>query len=352
MEVLNRKVPIKNILYMFSYVWEKVSFEEYTNLDSEDDFDSVNILSTLFLINVESILKRGLYKEYREKEEELRGIRGKINFEESLNRLSFENAKAVCIYDELNENNLINQVIKTTAIKLHRTQDINNENLKKLSNVLLYFNQVDEIEITNETFKIKYNQNNEYTHYLINICELINNSLMLSENKGSYKFINILDDDKIMQNVYEKFVYKFYNYHLKKNDYTANVFFQKHLNWEVYSGNREILPEMRLDTLIQTRDKTIIIDTKYYESYYGSNYGKLSLNSSNLYQMYTYMNHIDAENQIEGMLLYPQNGDAISEEYNIDIMNKKEMKKAKIRIQTIDLSKKWNLIEEQLLSFI
>ena len=33
-------------------------------------------------------------------------------------------------------------------------------------------------------------------------------------------------------------------------------------------------------------------------------------------------------------------------------MNKNEMKKAKIRIQTINFSKKWNLIEEQLLSFI
>ena len=66
MERLNRKVPIKNVLYMFSYVWDKMSFQEYTNLNNEDDFDSANILSTLFLLNVNSILKRGLYKEYND----------------------------------------------------------------------------------------------------------------------------------------------------------------------------------------------------------------------------------------------------------------------------------------------
>ena len=141
MERINRKVPIKNVLYMFSYVWDKVSFQEYTNLNNEDDFDSANILSTLFLLNVNTILKRGLYKEYNEINEEIKGIRGKIDFKNSLNNLSFKNAKAFCYYDILNENNIINQIIKTTALKLYRANGINEDNRKKLNNVLLYFNQ-------------------------------------------------------------------------------------------------------------------------------------------------------------------------------------------------------------------
>lgn len=353
MEKMKRKVPIKNVLYMFSYIWEKVNFNEYINLNNEDNFESADILSTLFLVNVNSILKRGLYKEYNECIEELRGIKGKINFKESLNRLSLKNAKAVCSYDELNENNIINQIIKTTAFKLYRAIGINEENKKKLNNTLLYFNQVDIIEINENSFNIRYNKNNSYTHYLINICELINNSLMLSESDGNYRFINILDDDKVMQNIYELFVYKFYKFHLEKQRKEFKVYYQTQLEWEMSNGNQNILPKMRLDILLKNNEKTLIIDTKYYDDYLSSyREGKKTLVSGNLYQMYTYMNHIDTDNNLIGMLLYPLNGEAIEEEYDIDIMNKDKMKKAKIKIQTIDLSVDWNLIEEKLLDII
>ena len=35
---------------------------------------------------------------------------------------------------------------------------------------------------------------------------------MLSENNGPYKFINILDDNQRMQDIYEKFIFRFYKY--------------------------------------------------------------------------------------------------------------------------------------------
>ncbi|MBQ7668315.1 MAG: hypothetical protein IJS47_03215 [Clostridia bacterium] len=353
MEKLKRKVPIKNVLYMFSYVWDKAYFEEYVNLNNEDDFDSANILSTLFLINVNSILKRGLYKEYNEINEEIKGIRGKIDFKNSLNNLSFKNAKAFCNYDILNENNIINQIIKTTALKLYRANGITDENKKKLNNVLLYFNQVDLIEIKDSTFNIRYNKNNLYTKHLINVCELINNSLMLSEDKGSYKFINILDDDKTMQNIYEMFIYKFYKYHLEEKQKKYNVSYQTQLNWDLYNGNQEILPKMRLDILLKSAEETIIIDTKYYSNYL-SKYmdGKGTLISGNMYQMYTYMNQINTDSNLTGMLLYPLNGEPIDETYDVKIMGQSEISDAKLRIKTIDLSKNWEEIEKDLMEMV
>lgn len=353
MEKLDRKVPIKNVLYMFSYVWDKVSFKEYTNLNGEDDFDCANILSTLFLINVKNVIKKGLYKEYNEINEEIRGIRGKIDFKNSLNNLSFNNAKAFCSYDTLNENNIINQIIKTTALKLYRAKGINEENRKKINNVLLVFNQVEIIEIKDVTFDIKYNKNNLYTKYLINVCELINNSLMLSENKGIYKFINILDDDKTMQNIYEMFIYKFYKYHLEEKQKKYNVRYQSQIEWNLLNGNDEILPKMRLDIMLENEEKIVIIDTKYYSDYL-SNYrdGKATLISSNMYQMYTYMNQINSNKFTTGMLLYPLNNKAIDEKYDVKIINGNQVQDAKFRIRTIDLSKKWDQIEEELLEII
>ena len=102
----NRKVPIKNILYMFSYIWDKAETIDFALKDNNDDFDSPNILAKLFIENIKDILKIGIYREYKAHTEEIKGIKGKIDFKESMNKLSFENAKAVCEYDNYDENYL------------------------------------------------------------------------------------------------------------------------------------------------------------------------------------------------------------------------------------------------------
>ncbi len=353
MDSTKRKIPIENVLYMFSYIWEKAYYSDFTNLASEDDFDSANILSTLFLVNVNSVLKRGLYKEYFETEEELRGVKGKVDFKESLNKLSFENAKAFCRYDELSENNRINQIIKTTAYKLYKTEGVKEDNKKKLNNTLLHFNNVDLTDINDNSFKIRYNKNNLYVAYLMNICKLINESCMLSENKGNYKFINVLDDDKTMESIYELFVYNFYKYHLEKIAKTYKVRYQSPLSWEFESGNQDLLPKMRLDILLEGKDKTIIIDTKYYKNALTTGqYGNETMISGNLYQIYAYMNRINTEKDLEGILLYPYNNKKLDEEYTVDVINGNKLKKSSLRIITVDLSVNWREIEKSLLGII
>ena len=343
-----RKVPIQNILYMFSYIWDKVEYLDTTLLDDNDDFDSVNILSKLYLDNISYVMKKGIYKEYKEVKEEIKGIKGKVDFKKSLNNMSFENAKAVCIYDELLEDNLINQIIKTTAYKLYKSHGIKEEYKKNLNNVLLYFNQVSLINITKKSFgSLKFNRNNYYVYYMILICELINDSLMLSENRGKFKYINILDDEKRMRQVFELFIFNYY----KKNQNKYNVSYQKKLNWNMIRGNPNIVPEMRLDIYLENEDESIIIDTKYYpnflkKSYYSND--KSVLISGNLYQIYTYLNHLNSDKKTKGILLYPYNGESISEKYEVDIMNTNQINKAILQIQTIDLSQEWRNIENEL----
>ena len=176
---------------------------------------------------------------------------------------------------------------------------------------------------------------------------------MLSEDKGSYKFLNILDDDKTMQNIYELFIFKFYKYHLEKQKKTYNVNYQTQLEWDLFNGNQEILPKMRLDIMLESEEKTIIIDTKYYSDYLSSfRDGKATLISGNMYQMYTYMNQINSSKSITGMLLYPLNDNPIDEKYNVKVMGDKKISDAKFRIRTIDLSKKWEDIEKELIEIV
>lgn len=353
----SRKVPIKNILYMFSYIWDKAEAIDLALKDNNDDFDSPNILAKLFLENIKDILKVGLYREYKSHIEEIKGIKGKIDFKESLNQLSFENAKAVCKYDNFDEDNIINQIIKTTAYRLYKSNGIQEEYGRKLNNILLYFNNVKIIDITEKSFDIKFNRNNYYTYFTIMICKLIKDCTMLSENNGKYKFVNILDDDKKMELIFELFIYKFYNTELK-NEY--KVYAQQRLNWNLENGQQDILPSMRMDTVLygKNTDKTIIIDTKYYPDYlkksFYSEEDKRTLISGNLYQMNAYMNNINTDSELVGMLLYPMpySENEISEKYNINVVSNGVVKEAILQIQTINLNNDWRNIKENLLRIV
>jgi 5-methylcytosine-specific restriction enzyme subunit McrC len=218
------KVPIKNVLYMYSYIWDKVDKNDITKINANDDFTSIDIYAELFLMNVNKIIKKGLYKQYNEKNEEIKSIKGKIDFKLSINNLSFRNAKAFCTYDELENNNIYNQIIKSTAIKIYRTSNLDAKLKSKVNDVLLYFNQVNFFEIKkNDFINLRFNKNNLYYYYILKICELINDNLMLSNDDGNYEFKNLFDDEKNMHNIFELFINKFYKCELE-NSY--NVYYR------------------------------------------------------------------------------------------------------------------------------
>lgn len=347
------KVPIKNVLYMYSYIWDKVDNKNFINLNSNDNFYSSNIYAELFLMNINSIIKKGLYKEYINKNEEIKGIKGKIDFKNSLSNLSFPNSKSYCYYDEMEPNNIYNQILKAVAVKLYKSNDLREEYRKRLNDVILYFHQIDFIELTNQDFKkVKYNKSNLYYYYILKICELINNCLMLNEETGEYEFINLFEDEKNMHNIFELFVNKFYSYELNKK---FKVYFQKQLYWDLVDGNIDLLPIMKLDTMIESDIETIILDTKYYKEYYSTNeYGGKKIRSEHLYQIMSYMNNAKTKTKLRGILLYPMpyNGDEINEKYVAHVVSEKEIVPANIEIITIDLSKEWQEIKTKLLNII
>jgi len=163
----NRKVPIENIFYMLSYIWGKSELIEDSYLNNDDDFESSDILASIFLKNISSYLKIGLYREYVTINEELKGVKGKVDFKNSINNLSFENAKAFCEYDDFQENNLINKIIKTTAYKLYNLDDVRQDLKNKINNVLLRFNNVDIIHLKDNSININFNRNNYYAYEII-----------------------------------------------------------------------------------------------------------------------------------------------------------------------------------------
>ena len=244
-----------------------------------------------------------------------------------------------CDFEKYSVNNIYNQVIKTTLVLLQE-KNINRNIKQKVNKCLDYFSEVDTIKFDYnfKWNKILYNRNNKMYKMLIDICYLINDSLLINELKGENNFYAYFDEKKIAK-LYEKFVYAFYSKELSN----CSVYFQKKFTYKEISGNiTELLPSLYTDILITKDNKSLIIDTKFYQETLNKNefYQNEKIRSNHMAQMYAYMNNFPLETEVVGMLLYP----TIDFEYHRGgtIQNKK------IFLNTINLNEDFSNIKRNL----
>ena len=109
-----------------------------------------------------------------------------------------------------------------------------------------------------------------------------------------------------------------------------------------------MLPSMLTDVSLRSRDRTIILDAKYYKETLSSFHGNKKIHSNNLYQLFAYLQNIALnggnDEHAVGILLYPVIGEEVKAQY--------ELLGTPIRIETVDLSSDWQNIEAKLLSII
>lgn len=343
------KIPISNIYYMICYAWDILIEADDIPVDNEKFDDIYNLLTFILIKKIKPLIKKGFYKEYVDEEDLLSKIRGKINIGKSINKSSLAKKRLSCEYDELLDNVLFNQIIKFTIFKMiscpYVKKDIK-DNLKKIS---FYFNNIDEMPPTSYNLsKINYNKSNKHYHIIINICQLIYNGLMVNEKDGKIKFLSYLKEEG-MAKLFENFVLNFYMQKLDKEQYKKPK--SSKIKWNITGSSSDLkyLPNMITDIVLEKKDgsKKLIIDAKFYKETLKIQNRFLReteigrINSSNIYQINTYVNQDRFEGEVCGMLLYPTVGQNLDLSYNISGKN--------IMIKTIDLNTEWNLIELRLL---
>ena len=120
------------------------------------------------------------------------------------------------------------------------------------------------------------------------------------------------------------------------------------MDWQVDDGFRDLLPKMKTDITLTRGERTLIIDAKYYERNLREQYGKVSIPTDNLYQIFTYVKTKENElvgvphEKVSGMLLYAQTDEegAFNNEYQI--MGNR------VCVRTLDLSGDFQSIKSQL----
>lgn len=339
----NQLIPIKNLYYMLSYAFKVLKESGYKKLATEEFLNAGDLCAAILIKGISNQIKRGLVREYIPETEALSSLKGKISISESIKCNSVIKNQMVCTYDDFSLNSYLNRIIKTTAEILIKA-DINKSRKKELRSLLIYLAEVDVLDPHRINWKMQYNKNNQTYQMLISVCYLVIKGLLQGSSSGSVKLMDFFDEQR-MCHLYEKFILEYYR--AEHPEIKADAL---QIPWVLGEEDSfDMLPIMQTDITLRSKDgsRVLVIDAKYYTHNTQNQFNKYSIHSGNLYQVFTYVKNLEANNRdsskiIAGMLLYAKTIEQIQPD------NEYHMSGNKISVRTLDLNQDFELIANSL----
>jgi 5-methylcytosine-specific restriction enzyme subunit McrC len=338
-------IPLRNVYYLLCYAWNHVQEAELVDVGQQDFRRMPDLLGHVLATAAARLVSRGLDRSYVPEESAVSGIKGKLDIGRTIRHRTMTTGRTYCRYDEFQHDILPNQILKATMGLLLGVPDLDTGVRDHLRGVHLHLGGVSEIRLERGHFnRVQIHRNNRLYHFVLQICRLIFDCVLVDERSGTSRFHDFLDDDARMGQVFEDFVYNFYEREQSDDDVS-----RPHIAWHGQEGTeRDLrhLPIMRTDVVLQNRERKLVMDTKYYAEALKGRFGTEKVRSGHLYQVFSYLENLrpDASTRLEGMLLYPANAERFMLDYRL--------KGYRIRVGTLDLSQDWPIIHHDLLALL
>ncbi len=344
--IKDKSIFIKNIYYMLSYAFTTLNQGGYEDVAAEEFENMHNLFAAILAKGISRQLKQGLYREYLSRKDDIAVVHGKIDMPGTIQNCLAKKRMLTCEYDELSENNLLNQILKTTVMLLLQHARVDQEHKSDLKKEMLFFSNVDTIDpATIRWSAIRFQRNNSTYRMLISLCQLILEGMLLTTDSGEYKLASFVDEQH-MNRLYEKFILEYYVKECPQVKATASQ-----IPWALDDGIGTMLPVMQSDIMLARGSDVLIIDAKYYTHTTQSRFDVNTIHSSNLYQIFTYVKNKDIEfgdlpHSVSGMLLYAATDEAIQPD------NCYHMSGNRISVRTLDLNQEFGKIAAALNAII
>ena len=341
------QIPIENIYYLLCYAWNKLEEKERVNVAIDDKTKLLDLFAKVLINATKMLLKRGIDKNYIDHTEELAGVKGKIQISQTLKSNLLFKQRTICSFDDFSANIISNRILVSTIYRLTRTKGLDKQLKNELISLLRMLSDIDQIDITNSLFKqVRLNRNNRFYGFVMNVCQIIFESTLPSEENGKYKFSDFTRDDNKMNQLFEAFIRNFY----KIEQHKYKTVKKETIKWQFDTDNEsyQYLPQMETDITLENDSEKIIIDAKFYRDTMTVNYDKERIKSANLYQLFSYLlNQQDGSlktQNAKGILLYP----TIETDYNLNF----KYYDHNIQIRTVNLNSNWRRISSRLKEII
>ncbi len=339
----DKTIFIRNIYYMLSYAFQILKQTNFEQVATEKFEHIQDLFASILAKGVSRQLKQGLHKEYVTRHEELTILRGKLDFPNTIRGLIQKKRLITCEFDEMTENNRLNQILKTTINILVRDKGVSRERKNELRKILFFFHDIETIPPTAIKWShLIYHRNNRSYEMLMNICYFVLEGMLHTTENGEYKIAHFSDEH--MARLYEKFILEYYRTH---HGYLSEVKAAQ-VKWNLDKDNDadavNFLPVMQTDVFLRLNDRILIINAKYYGHILQQKRDKCTLHSNNMYQIFTYVKNQDKDNNgnVSGLLLYAKTDEAITPDCTFNISGNR------ISAGTLDLSENFSQIRNKL----
>lgn len=337
----DKGILIRNVYYMLAYAFVDLKRKHYEDIAKEEFEHIYDMFADILYRGMSLQIKQGLYRAYISRREELHTLRGKLNLQGTIKNRIRRKTTLDCEYDELSVDNILNQVLKLTALILIREGSVAQKRRAALRRLMPYFSNVSEISKNDIHWNaLPYSRNNQSYQMLMNICYFILEGMLMTTNEGKYKMSTFSDEH--MNKLFERFVLEYYRTEYKDIKTSSPI-----IEWNIDRDAEcciEFLPAMQSDIVLAKNGKTLIIDTKYYGKTLSAHFDKKTLHSANMYQIFTYVNNYDKDNNgdVSGMLLYAKTDEAVAADFTATVG------KHQFWVRTLDLNQDFEGIKKQL----
>ncbi|WBA41379.1 5-methylcytosine restriction system specificity protein McrC [Hymenobacter canadensis] len=341
-------IPIQNLYYLLCYAWNRLPEPaEMRAVEATPFHRPLELLAHVLLTGARRLLRQGLPVSYSERTEELTELRGRLLLAPTLARNLLPRGRAVCTYDELNTATPFSQLLLGTLQQLARTQALPASLRHELRLTLRRFPAaLEPLPLSVASLRaVRRLRHIGLPAFLLNVCELIHiSALPTPEATGRPRFRDFRRDERLMAQLFEQFVRNFYR--LEQRQFRVS---SETIAWQAEAETAEalaLLPAMITDTSLESPERKIILDTKYYAAALRPRYDQQKLISPHLYQLYAYLQNQPAQpgQQLEGILLYPAAAQTLDVRYTLG--------GHPVRVVTLDLAQPWEGIAADLLELL
>ena len=291
----------------------------------------INYVIELFSNSLLNTLRNGLFLSYSNNIDNSSKVKGNILISRTIQNNFVDKSKVYTSYNKHSSNNLLMQIFRTLSIMLLKDNNLSYSTKQNLYEIYMLLNDASIIYLRNEDFeKIVFNRLNDHYELLLNQAKFIFNKYMpFSSQINSTPFWSILFD---MDYLFEKFI----SYLFKK----SNIDFLAQDTTDCYF-NDKFTVTAKPDFVIKSNESICVADAKWklldeYKTLYG-------LNAQNFWQLYSYMDLLFENNQLNGYFIVPKNNDNFKDE----ILFSSSLNKNKpITIISIDFTLDFNEIKD------
>ena len=294
-------VVVRNVYYMMAYAFRTLDVDDFERLKTEPVDNLADLLAAILTIGISSQRRRGFEHDYNAREEDLLGVRGRIDIRGTARLRAQDRLDVACEYDEFTEDTYKNRVLKTCAGLLVRDAEVPDSRRRELKRSLISMRDVGEVDPSRiEWARLRYHRNNGSYRLLMNVCYMVVQSLILTTDEGKTSLASFTSGQRLHA-LYEAFVLEYFRKEHPELGVSAKVIDRK-----VSDDAPAFLPQLCTDITLERGKRMLIIDAKCYGRILGTHHDKEILSPANLNQIQSYVMHAAYGTglNVQGMLLY------------------------------------------------